>query len=109
MLSIAGVLGLSLLTGCKSKEQAAVDQAKAQAASTGQPQQVQYIDANGDTVTTTVQPPVSGQPQQVTTAIAPPAPGPKPARTNPVISAVGAPALATTTGATAPAPDTHNG
>ncbi len=84
----SSVLAVAMLTGCKSKEQAAVDQAKAQAASSGQAQQVQYIDANGDTNTTTVQPPVAGQSQQVSTAISPAAPGPKPHRTDPVITAV---------------------
>lgn len=86
----AGLLGLSLLAGCKSKEDAAVDQAKTQAASTGQPQQVQYIDANGDTVTTTVQPPVAGQPQQVSTQITSPPPGPRPKQTKPVVAPLGA-------------------
>jgi hypothetical protein len=85
----AGFMALTLLTGCESKEQKAVDQAKAQAASTGVPQQIQYIDANGDTVTTTVTAPAAGQTQQVTTAITAPAPGPKPSRTNPVITPVG--------------------
>jgi hypothetical protein len=102
--AIAGLMGFALLAGCKSKEQAAVDQAKAQAASTGVAQQVQYIDANGDTVTTTVAPPVSGQTQQVTQAITPPPPGPKPSQTNPVITPVSpAPAPAATATATADA------
>jgi hypothetical protein len=87
--AIASLMGFALLTGCKSKEQAAIDQAKSQAASTGTAQQVQYIDKNGDTVTTTVAPPVSGQTQQVTTAITPAPPGPKPAHTNPVVGPVG--------------------
>jgi hypothetical protein len=87
--AFAGLLGLALLGGCKSKEQAAVDQAKDQAAKTGVAQQVQYIDANGDTVTTTVQPPVPGQVQQVATAITPAPPGPKPARTRPVVAPYG--------------------
>ena len=82
-----GLVGLAMLTGCKSKEQQALDQAKSQAASTGQPQQVQYIDANGDTDTTIVQPPAAGQTQAVSTSITPPAPGPKPHRTDPVVSA----------------------
>jgi hypothetical protein len=76
--------------GCRSDQQKAIDQAKAQAASTQTPQQVQYVDKNGDTVTTTVQPPVAGQPQQVATTITPPAPGPKPRSTNPVVTPLGA-------------------
>jgi hypothetical protein len=89
-VAVAGLVGLALLVGCSNKEQAAVDQAKAQAASSGVPQQVQYVDANGDTVTTTVTAPAAGQTQQVTTAITPPAPGPKPSRSNPVITPLGA-------------------
>ena len=88
--AVGSVIGLALLAGCKSKEQAAVDQAKSQAASSGQPQQVQYIDANGDTNTTVVQPPVAGQTQAVSTSITPPAPGPKPHRTDPVVTPLGA-------------------
>jgi hypothetical protein len=83
------LISLSLLAGCKNKEQAALDQAKSQAASTNMPQQIQYIDRNGDTVTTTVQPPVQGQSQQVATTITPPAPGPMPKSTDPVITPIG--------------------
>jgi hypothetical protein len=104
----AGLISLALLTGCKNKEQEALDRAKTQAASTNTPQQIQYIDKNGDTVTTTVQPPVAGQPQQVATTITPPAPGPAPHATDPVITplnASGQPvAGATTTPSGAPAP-----
>jgi hypothetical protein len=61
-------LALALFGGCKSKQDAAIDQAKQQAAATGQPQQVVSVDKNGNTTTTTVQPPAApGQPQQVTT------------------------------------------
>jgi hypothetical protein len=61
-------LALALFGGCKSKQDAAIDQAKQQAAATGQPQQVVSVDKNGNTTTTTVQPPSApGQPQQVTT------------------------------------------
>jgi hypothetical protein len=81
---------LAFATGCQSDQQKAVDQAKTQAASTQTPQQVQYVDNNGDTVTTTVQPPVAGQPQQVATTITPPPPGPKPHSTHPVVSPLGA-------------------
>lgn len=111
----AGLLGFALLTGCKSDEEKALDQAKAQAAATNTAQQIQYVDKNGDTVTTTVQPPVAGQAQQISTVTAPPPPGPPPPRTKPVVSPLGAvppaaqtaaagqPALADTSGAPAPA------
>jgi hypothetical protein len=89
LFSTVAVLGLALLAGCSTNPQRAVDKAKAQAASTQTPQQVQYIDKNGDTVTTVVQPPIAGQPQQVTTTITPPAPGPKPRATDPVITPYG--------------------
>ena len=88
--ALTGLVGLFFVAGCKSNEQAALDKAKAQAASTGAAQQIQYIDSNGDTVTTTVAPPLVGQPQQVTTAITPAPAGPKPARTNPVVKPFGA-------------------
>jgi hypothetical protein len=88
----ACVLPFILLAGCKTKEQKAVDQAKAQATATNMPQQVQYVDGNGDTVTDTVQPPTApGQPAQVSTVILPPAPGPKPHSTEPVVTPLGFP------------------
>ena len=59
-------MGLSV-TGCQSKEQEAIATAKQQAAATGQAQQVISTDKNGNTVTTTVQPPVPGQTGQVAT------------------------------------------
>jgi len=90
----AGLMGLALLAGCKSKTDQAIEQAKAQAAATGQAQQIQFIDSNGDTDTITVTPPVSGQTQQVTTAITPAPPGPKPKSTNPVVTPVGGPQAA---------------
>lgn len=90
--AVAGLMGLALLAGCKSKTDQAIDQAKAQAAATGQPQQIQFIDSNGDTDTITVTPPVSGQTQQVTTQITPAPPGPKPKATNPVVTPLGGPA-----------------
>jgi hypothetical protein len=89
-LPVVALLALAFLAGCKNKEQAALEQAKAQAASTNMPQQIQYIDRNGDTVTTVVQPPVAAQAQQVATTITPPAPGPAPKSTDPVITALGA-------------------
>ena len=107
ILTIGTVFGLTLLTGCANKEQKALDQAKAQAASTNTPQQVQYIDKNGDTVTTVVQPPVAGQPQSINTITTPPPPGPVPHATNPVITPIGAngqPIGPTTTANGTPAP-----
>ena len=49
------------LSGCESKQNQALDQAKKQAAATGQPQQVVSVDKNGTTTTTVVQPPAAGQ------------------------------------------------
>lgn len=60
-------LGLFILTGCQSKQDAAIEAAKKQAATTGQPQQVVSVDKNGNTITTTIQPPVPGQTGQVVT------------------------------------------
>jgi hypothetical protein len=61
-----------LLAGCKSKEDAAIDAAKKQAAATGQAQQVVSVDKNGNTTTVTVQPPVPGQTAQaITTTVTP--------------------------------------
>lgn len=82
---------LVFIAGCKTDQQKAIDQAKAQAASTQTPQQVQYVDKNGNTVTTTVQPPpAAGQPEQVSTTVTSPPPGPKPHATAPVITPLGA-------------------
>jgi hypothetical protein len=94
MTAGAALVALALLAGCKSDQQKAMDQAKAQAASTNTPQQIQYVDKNGDTVTTTVEPPAQGQAQQVATTITPPPPGPPPHRTKPVVTPLGgAPAV----------------
>lgn len=60
-------LGLFILTGCQSKQDAAIEAAKKQAAATGQAQQVVSVDKNGNTVTTTVEPPAPGQTAQVVT------------------------------------------
>jgi hypothetical protein len=63
-------LTLVMMSGCKSKQDQAVDQAKQQAAATGQPQQVVSTDNNGTTTTSVVQPPAPGQTtQQVTTTV----------------------------------------
>jgi hypothetical protein len=81
-LSRAGrtpLLALALtiaLAGCESKMDKAIDQAKKQAATTGQPQQVVSVDKSGTTTTTVVQPPAKGQTAEaVTTSTTPPSPG----------------------------------
>jgi hypothetical protein len=67
-ISLAALtLAAALVVGCKSKQDAAIEHAKQQATSTGQPQQVISTDKDGNTVTTTVQPPVTGQTGQVVT------------------------------------------
>lgn len=66
-------LAAALLAGCKSKEDAAIDAAKKQAAATGQAQQVVSVDKNGNTTTVTVQPPAPGQTAQATTTTVAPA------------------------------------
>lgn len=68
-------IALMMLGGCKSKEDAAVDTAKKQAAATGQAQQVVSVDKNGNTTTTTVQPPAPGQTAQAVTTTVMPASG----------------------------------
>jgi hypothetical protein len=90
MALLAMVLMAGVLTGCESKEQKALDQAKQQAAKTGQPQQVVSVDKSGATTTTIVQPPASGQTQAaVTTTVTPAATGsPAPAPSGPTVSAV---------------------
>lgn len=84
------LLMAAMLSGCKSKEEQALDQAKQQAATTGQAQQVVSIDKNGTTTTTVVQPPVAGQKNEVitTTATPPTAGTPIPAPSEPKVSAV---------------------
>ncbi|HEY5331769.1 MAG TPA: hypothetical protein VIJ79_17960 [Acidobacteriaceae bacterium] len=108
-IGFAGLMALALLAGCKSKTDQAIDQAKAQAASTGVAQQVQYIDSNGDTDTITVTPPVSGQTQQVTTQITPAPPGPKPKATNPVVTPLGPAPAANGSSTVAPSSATEPG
>jgi len=85
----AGLLMFTMMTGCKSAQDKALDQAKQQAASTNTAQQVQYIDSTGNTVTTTVQPPTAqGATEQVSTTKTPPPPGTSPKSTDPVITPV---------------------
>ena len=55
------LLALALMAGCKSKLDQAMDDAKKQAASSGVPQQVVSVDKDGNTTTTTIQPPAPGQ------------------------------------------------
>jgi hypothetical protein len=83
-LASGAVLALAILVGCQSKQEAAIEQAKKQAAATGQAQQVVSVDKSGNTITTTVQPPAPGQTgQAVTTTVAPPAGAPSSAATVP--------------------------
>jgi hypothetical protein len=84
------VVVASILSGCKSKQEQALDQAKAQAAKTGQAQQVVSVDKTGTTTTTVVQPPPAGQTSEtITTTQTPPAAGaPVPAPSGPTVSAV---------------------
>jgi len=84
------VLVAAILSGCSSKEEQALDQAKKQAATTGQAQQVVSVDKNGTTTTTVVQPPTAGQTNEaITTTVTPPTAGASvPAPSGPTVSAV---------------------
>jgi hypothetical protein len=84
------LIAAGILSGCKSKQDQALDQAKQQAATTGQAQQVVYVDKNGTTTTTVVQPPAPGQKNElITTTATPPVAGtPIPAPSEPKVSAV---------------------
>src|SRR5208337_1843727 len=84
------VLMTSIFSGCKSKQEQALDQARKQAAATGQPQQVVAVDKTGTTTTTVVQPPPTGQPSGATTTTVTPPPigAPVPAPSGPAVSAV---------------------
>jgi hypothetical protein len=84
------VLVAAILSGCRSKGEQALDQAKRQAATTGQAQQVVSVDKNGNTTTTMVQPPAAGQTNEVitTTVTAPAVGAPVPAPSGPVVSAL---------------------
>jgi hypothetical protein len=88
--TVALVLVTVVLSGCESKQDKALDQAKQQATTTGQPQQVVSVDKNGNTTTTVVQPPAPGQKNQaITTTAVPLAQGaPLPAPSEPKVSAV---------------------
>jgi hypothetical protein len=93
-LLLVFLLVAATLAGCKSKQEQALDQAKAQAATTGQAQQVVSVDKNGTTTTTTVQPPAKGQTNEaITTSVTPPVAGaPIPAPSEPTVSAAPPPA-----------------
>ena len=82
-------MALLMLGGCKSKQDAALDTAKKQAAATGQAQQVVSTDKNGNVTTSTVQPPAPGQTSQAVTTTVTPAAGVAP---NTPATAAGAPA-----------------
>jgi hypothetical protein len=69
----AMALGLMLLAGCTSKQDQAIEQAKKQAAATGQAQQVISVAKDGTTTTTVVQPPAPGQTTQAITTTTTPA------------------------------------
>ena len=87
---MALILATGVLSGCASKQDKALEQAKKQAAATGQPQQVVSVDKDGTTTTTVVQPPAPGQksPAIVTTTTPPVAGAPLPAASAPLVSAV---------------------
>lgn len=84
------LMAATMLAGCKSKMDQALEQAKQQAATTGQPQQVVSVDKNGTTTTTVVEVPAAGQKNAiVTTTQTPPTPGaPIPAASEPRVYAV---------------------
>jgi hypothetical protein len=83
-------LCVTVLLGCQSKQDLALEQAKKQAAATGQAQQVVSVDKHGMTTTTMVRPPAAGQKNEaITTTSTPLAPGsPMPAPLAPTVSAV---------------------
>lgn len=97
--AVTMALALSLFTGCQSKQDAAIEQAKKQAVATGQPQQVVTTDKNGNVTTTTVQPPAPGQTAQaITTTVTPAASVPA----NTPAVAPGTPAMQPATAAAEP-------
>ena len=79
------------LAGCESKMDKAIDQAKKQAATSGQPQQVVAVDNSGTTTTAVVQPPAKGQTAQAvsTTTTPPPSGGPVPPPQDPKVTPLG--------------------
>ena len=107
LLLSGSLISITVLAGCKTQQQKALEQAQSQAATTNAPQQVQYVDNSGNTVTTIVQPPNSGQPQYATTTT-PPAPGTHPAATAPVITPVNEAVLSAQQSAQNPAPNSQD-
>jgi hypothetical protein len=99
------LMAATILAGCKSKQEQALDQAKQQAAATGQAQQVVSVDKNGTTTTTVVQPPAAGQKNEaIATTVAPPTPGaPVPAPSEPKVLPVPPPPPVIPANATIPA------
>lgn len=92
-----------VVDGCSSKREQAIEQAKRQAAATGQAQQVVSVDKSGNTVTTVVQPPVPGQNGQVTTTTVTPGAAPSGVTVSPASgAAAGGAAVAADTPAPAP-------
>ena len=89
-VSALALVLLAGLAGCASKQEKAIEQAKKQAITTGQPQQVVSVDKDGLTTTTVVQPPAPGQkePTLVTTTAPPAAGAPAPKPSEPTVSAV---------------------
>src|SRR5271165_4118461 len=87
---LALVLVAAMLLGCSSKQEQALDQARKQAAKTGQAQQVVSVDKNGTTTTTVVQPPAAGQTTEaLSTTVIPAEAGVSiPAASEPMVSAV---------------------
>ncbi len=84
------VLLAGLLSGCMSKQDQAIVQARKQAAATGQAQQVVSVDKAGTTTTTIVQPPATGQKDgAIATTATPATPGvPGVPASGPTISAL---------------------
>ncbi|WP_263350531.1 hypothetical protein [Acidicapsa acidisoli] len=101
-LAFAAALVIVGASGCKSKQDAAIEHAKQQAASTGQPQQVISTDKDGNTVTTVVQPPEPGQKGEVVTTTV----TPKPAAGTPAAATNGA---ADSSGSAAPSSPAGSG
>jgi hypothetical protein len=87
---VLALVVLAGMAGCKSQQEKALEDAKKQAAASGQAQQVVSVDRDGNTTTAVVQPPAQGQAQPtITTTTAPPVAGqPKPAPMAPKVSPV---------------------
>ena len=92
---LAVMLGAAALSGCSSRQQQALDEAKKKAATSGQAQQVITVDKSGATTTTVVQPPVAGQTgEAITTVVTPRTAGtPMLAASGPVVSTMPIPVV----------------